>query len=430
MRIGICILALGCGIAQAGAEVITWEAALEMALESSEQIEIQRRQVSIAEQEVGRAWAIVSPRLTATGRYDRPESEIRRDDDVLVPEDTWRVTLTATQPLFDGRVLSARRGGLVLEEAEAHTLAHTIRTTLFDVSRSYYAVLRAEQQLTIAEQTLSLSTQEVSRAKARFEAGEARRTEYLRAEVDAARASRNVVATRNALETAKSDLARQLGLDPDSAFSVARPDATPDPETEYLSDLVEQALINRNDVAAFRLQLSFTEEELRFIRRGGWPTLELQYNHHFVDPESPTTRNNTWDIAAVARYEFWDGGSRRISRRQQEERVSQAMLRLRDLEKSVQLEVQRALLELRTIREDLQALDKEVRLAEENYRTLSEQARVGLATSLDVSTALNELDRVRTERVTQTFEYELAKQQLDWVTGLFAADYIEVMSSW
>ena len=420
-------LVLGLGAAPLWAEeVITLQQAWDLALASDERIEIQRLDAAIAGREVSRAWTIISPRLSASARYERPEDEIRRNGQVVVPEDSWRATITARQPVFDGRVLPARRLGLSLEGAETQQLAFVIRSSLFSVTSLYYDVLTALKQLEIAEQTLDLSTREVDRARARFDAGEARRTEFLRAEVDQARARRNLVAARNTYDVTRSDLARRMGLSADYAFVVEPPPAEDKVEVGSLAELREIALSSRNDLVAARKLIYAAEEQATVIRREGWPTLEIEFNHRFVDPESFANQNNAWDVAAIARYEFWDGGSRRISRRQQEDRIEQARLRVRDLEKSIELEVQLAVQDLRTLRENLAALIKEVSLAEENYRTLSEQARVGLATSLDVSTALNALDQARTERAREEFALAVAKQRLQQAIGLFASDYIEV----
>ncbi len=412
------------------ADTLTLDVALVRALEHDERIEIQRRDVDIAGQEVSRAWTIVSPRLTVSGQYERPEEEIRREEQVVVPEDNWRATITASQPLFDGRVLPARRLGLALQEAEAFILARTIQGVLFDVTRLYYDVLSASKQVSVAEQTVALAREEVRRARARFEAGEARRTEVLRAEVDESRAIRNQVLARNAHALAQSELARRIGWAADEGFNVADPESGGEPfvlEAESsAADWYPAAYEHRYDLAGLRAQLRAAEEQHTVIRREAWPTLELQYNHRFVEPESFTTRNNFWEVAAVARFEFWDGGNRRISRRQQGERIVQSELRIADLEKAVQLEVQQARLELLTMRENIVSLRREVTLAEENYRTLSEQARVGLATSLDVSTALTALDSVRTELARAEYDLAVAHQRFLFVTGDFARDYVTV----
>ncbi len=406
--------------------VLRRDDALQMALESDERIEIQRREVDIAGREVSRAWTIISPRLTASGRYERPNEEIRRVEQVVVPEDSWQATLTATQPLFDARVLSARRAGLALEASEALELVHTIRTSLFEVSRSYYEVLQAQKQVEISEQTHQLTGEEVARAKARYDAGEARRTEVLRAEVDEAASFRNLVAAQNAYAVAKSDLARRIGLPAEYEFEVEDAEPALDREDEPLQDLYRQAMAEREDLKAARQRIDAAQEQSTVLRRQAWPTLDLEYNHLYIDPESFTRQSDSWTVSAVVRYEFWDGGARRVSRLQQDQRVSQEQLRVQDLERAIRLEVQQALLEVQTLRRNLATLRKEVDLAEENYRTLSKQARVGLSTSLDVSTALNALDQARTELSRQQYDFELAKQRLESVTGTFANEYIQI----
>lgn len=421
---GICMvlfaLAWPAIAAEPEARVLTLEEALWRALETDERIQIQREQIGIAGLEINRAWTIISPRFEARGSYERPETAIQFEGRDVTPEETWRGTFTATQPIFDGRVLSARRAGMALEGAEEYTLVQTIRASLFEVVRAYYETLRAQEQVRISELTRELASREVDRARARFEAGEVRRTEVLRAEVDESVARRNLITARNSLQLALSDLARRVDLPTDEPLSVDQPDAVPEPETAELHPLYLRALEDRDDLAAARSQAEAAREERTVIRRDGWPTVSVQYNHRFIDPESFANRNNFWDVAAVARLEFWDGGSRRISRVQQERRIDQASLRVQELEKRIEIEVRQALLDLELLRENVETIEKEVRLAEENYRTLSEQARVGLATGLDVSTALNALDRARTELTQQQFDLEVAKYNLQLVIGRFA----------
>lgn len=418
---------LGMTVLGAESKPLTLEEALGLALAMDERIAIQQREVAIATRETGRAWTILSPRVDVSARYERPEEELRRGDQVVLPEESWRATFTARQPVFDGRVLPARRLGVALESAEAHELVHTVRAVLFEVTQNFFEALRAAKQVDVSEQTLALAREEVSRARARFEAGEARRTEVLRAEVDEARAFRNLVAARNDYDLIKAELARSLGWPAHAAFSLHTPDASPGPGRTHVTGLYEMALAQRDDLAAARRRMEAGREQRTVIRREYWPTLDLEYNHRFVDPESFTSRNNFWDVSAVARYELWDGGSRRISRLQQEERIEQARLRVEELERTIEVEVQQAWLAVQTLRENLATLRKEVDLAGENYRTLSEQARVGLATSLDVSTALNALDLAQTELARQEFDLEVAYYRMELVTGVFASTFIDVM---
>lgn len=424
----LCTLLLGypvAGLAEEMAE-ITLAEALQRALLANEQIALQEYEVSIAGREVSRAWTIISPRLEASGRYERPEEELRRDGQVIVPEDSWRATITARQPLFDGRVLPARRLGLALEQAEMNLLAFTIQNALFQTTRLYFATLNAAKQVEVAKQTVKLAEEEVTRARARFEAGEARRTELLRAEVDESQAFRRLVEARNELHLAQVELSRDIDWPTSEPFTLVPPEPLPSLPEKTMEELLLEATEQRRDLAAIRYQRTAREEQRDVIRRDVWPTLNLEFNHRFVDPESFSSRNNSWDVAAVARIDLWDGGTRRINRLQQSERVEQANWQIIELENTIHVEVQRAWLDLQTLRENLATLRKEVTLAEENYRTLSEQARVGLATSLDVSTALNALAVVRTQLARQEYDVEVAKHRVALVTGVFANEFIDM----
>jgi len=109
---------------------------------------------------------------------------------------------------------------------------------------------------------------------------------------------------------------------------------------------------------------------------------------------------------------------------EQDENLSQAELQLSQLKKNVGIEVRQAFLNVETLEATLETLKKEVSLAQENYRITSKQYGVGLATSLDVNTALNTLNQVRTQLIDQTYAYQVALLALDHAVGLFAQELI------
>ena len=53
------------------------------------------------------------------------------------------------------------------------------------------------------------------------------------------------------------------------------------------------------------------------------------------------------------------------------------------------------------------------------------QYRVGAATSLDVQSALNELNTARTDLSAQTYDYQVALRNLDLATGVFQQQRVE-----
>ena len=122
------------------------------------------------------------------------------------------------------------------------------------------------------------------------------------------------------------------------------------------------------------------------------------------------------------RWTIFDGGSREIDLLEADETLSQAELRVTELEKQIRVEVREALLAVETLHTTLETLRKEVTLARENYDMTSKQYRVGLSTSLDINTSLNALNQVRTQLIDQTYTYQTALLNLDNAIGVFAQD--------
>jgi outer membrane protein TolC len=109
---------------------------------------------------------------------------------------------------------------------------------------------------------------------------------------------------------------------------------------------------------------------------------------------------------------------------EQQENLTQSELELERLKKDIGIEVKQTLLEVATLESTLETLKKEVSLAQENYKITSKQYAVGLATSLDVNTAVNTLNQVRTQVIDQTYAYQVALLALDRAVGIFGQDYV------
>ncbi|GEM_PF-2732900 len=399
---------------------ITLDEALHLAVENDERIAVTEKEIRVAGLEKSRALTIVTPRADALGQYQRPKTDIPPS----VPEQTWRATFRVTQPLLDARVFPARKLGAELEGAAKENFAFTVRAALLQVVADYYNALRAREQIKVSEKTLELASKEVARAQARFKAGEARNTEVLRAEVDEALAQRNLAFARNDYQLILSQLGRRLGISASEPFEVVDPKEEGKALGEDLKKLFDLALFRRNDLAFAKRQVRIATERRNVTSNERLPTLDLEYNHRFLDPDSNTNRNNFWELFVVANFDIWEGGQRTVTLKQQQLQIEQAQLRVRELEKLIETEIQQALLDLKLIEVTLKSVQKEVTLAQTNFDTLSEQARVGLATSLDVSTALTALDRARTELTRLLFQREVARRNLEAAVGVFADEIV------
>jgi len=122
---------------------------------------------------------------------------------------------------------------------------------------------------------------------------------------------------------------------------------------------------------------------------------------------------------------FLTGGQRELDLITAQQNVSQARLAYETAAKQVEMDVKNAWINVHTGREALKALTAEVEAATVNYNDLQAHYQVGVATSLDVQTALRDLNTARSMLSNQTYDYQIALRDLQRAQATFQAERVE-----
>ena len=419
-------------LAESPSRVIALEEAYQLAVVNEEQVAIAARELAKAELLPWRAIALMTPRGEIGGSYSRnkdaiafnapPEAQsLFGGSSVIRPRNNWLTTFQVTQPLLEPLFFPSWRLGKEAVREEEERYEFTIRGVLFGVAQAYYEVLRFEAQVKVTQDALNLAQEELKRARVRFRVGEVTKTDVLRAEVAVERAGRALVVDRNRLKLARTVLARTVGLS--EVVGVQEPSPPQQTGSDYTS-LLDQAYAQRQDLRAQNLAVGVARERKNLVLTRYFPQVNAQFSYPRLDPETFANRDEFWTLFVNLRWAIFDGGKREIDLLEANENFSQAELRVTELEKQIRVEVREALLTVETLHATLETLRKEVTLARENYDMTSKQYRVGLSTSLDINTALNALNQVRTQLIDQTYTYQIALLNLDNAIGVFAQDYL------
>ncbi|MGH7960988.1 MAG: TolC family protein, partial [Candidatus Binatia bacterium] len=422
--------------APTGGRVLSLEEAFTLALANEEQIKIAGHELAKAQLLPWRALTQLAPRVDINASYTRNKEEIAfslpesasggvdlfgGQTSVIRPLDRKQALFTAVQPIFQPAFLPAWRLGQEAVREGQQRYGFTIREVLFGVAQAYYEALQAGWQAAIARETLRLSQDELKQAQARFRVGEVTKTDVLRAEVETARAERALVANRNRVQLGLTVLARTVGLN--EQIDLVEP--TPPSYTgEGYEELLEKAYARRQDLRAQTAAVAAARQRRNLVRARYFPQVNVQWQFPKLDTETFAERDEFWVMLLTLQVPIFDGGVRELDWQEQNENLAQAELQLDRLRKDIRVEVKRALLLIETLGATLDTLKKEATLAQENYDITSKQYRVGLATSLDVNTALNTLNQVRTQLADQTYQYQLSLLSLDKAVGIFAQNYM------
>lgn len=420
------------GLPEDSSRVLTLDEAYQLAIQNEEQIEIAARELAKAELLPWRALALMAPRGEIAASYSRNKDSIAFNapremrsvfggTSVIRPQDNWHGSLEVTQPLLKPSFFPAWRLGKQAVEERKQRYDFRVRRILLGVAKAYYELLRYVAQAKVARDTLVLSREESNRAQIRFRVGEVTKTDVLRAEVAVGRAERSVVVEDNRLKMSRTVLARVVGLA--EGVSVTEPPRTETMELDY-AKLLDFAYANRQDLRAESLNIAIARENKNMVLARYLPEVHARFSYPRLDPETFANRDEFWSFFVNLRWSIFDGGMREIDLLEANENISQAELGVDELKKNIRVEVKGALLTVQTLETTLETVRNEVSLANENYVMTSKQYRVGLSTSLDVNTALNALNQVRTQLIDQTYAYQIAILNLDDTTGSFAENYI------
>ena len=116
---------------------------------------------------------------------------------------------------------------------------------------------------------------------------------------------------------------------------------------------------------------------------------------------------------------IFTGGQREIDLRTACLNIDESKINLETTQKTVETDVNTTWLQVETLRETIVSLTAQVKADEQNYQDLQNQYEAGAATSLDTQNALNQLASSRTRLITQTYQYQVVRRDLDRAVAVF-----------
>lgn len=337
--------------------------------------------------------------------------------------DTQSVGLSFSQPILDFTVGPVRRASALDRQISEWRLRRQLREVLFSVTALYFEVLKQENLIAENTKTLGLTSQQVEQARARFDAQEIIEADVLQARVDDERARRAVLLATNRRDLARTRLAITLNYPPDAAFAVVEPPAG---RLGYqdVTEAVAVAWPLREDVRMAELAVSRTEAERDGIRARFAPTLDFQVSSEAaVGSEFEQTRG--WTAGLSLNWTLIDRGTRALDLKTNALQRDQDRVRVSETTRGMTEEVAAAWYAIDELRKTAASLEAERLAAEAALPVQQGKYRAGLATNLEVQSAIRDVARVRAEVVVTAYELEVAYRDLDTVLALYQNDRID-----
>jgi outer membrane protein TolC len=362
-----------------------------------------------------RSEILLPPDMIRVRRWTRSHSE------------TQSAGLSLNQPILDLTVAPARTQSRLLEEISRWQLRQRLREVMFEVTAQYIEVLRFSQLVVENRKTLGQTTEQVRLAEGRLAAEEVIESDVLQARVSDEQARRAVMEAEVSRDLAMSRLAVTLDFPPTATLSLAPVPPGKEP-VSAVGQAIQVAHRQREELRIAQLTLNRTQAEREEIKAGFAPRLDLQLA---VDSStgSDLDRRDSWSAGLSLTWDLFDRGRRRLDLKTNGLQQEEDVLRIEETMRVISDDVLNAWFSVDRLTRRIASLAVERKAAEANYEVQQGKYRAGLATALEVQTALRDMARVRIEHVSATWSLETAWRDLENVLALYEAPRVDAAAA-
>jgi len=342
------------------------------------------------------------------------------------PETTWQTSFSFTQPLYTGGALKAGvKAAQHLRAGSEGTYQRTQQEIAFRVRAAYYAVLTAEEGVTVNQQVVDSANETLRVARLRYQAGVAPQFDVLSAEARVARVEQGLIAAKAARDIAWAALSTVMGVPiPDGTqLTTPRPVTWEEANFEALRG---EAQAERPDLVAAGGQVAVARARLAIAKAARQPAIALNASYSLVPsttvsfgdpPTEIVVSQNTGVVVLSANWSLFNAGQVEGQISQAQAQLAQAQDAVTGLKQQIDLDVTSAYMSVSAAKAQVAAAQKEVAQAQEAFRVATIRYEEGVGTSLEILSAQADLADAKNRLNQAIFGLNLAIAQLDLALG-------------
>ncbi len=439
------VLGLSLVSAQQAPRNITLDAAIQIALERNLLVIQQQNTFDAQQSRVTAAYGGLLPSIGANGSWNR--SQINKFGPLIINNNPvilngqvvmqnfsstsnyFQAGIGANMTIFDGfantSTVSQATSNAVAAEQD---LYRTKQNTVYQAEAYYLTVLRNDALMKTAEDNLKRDQRQLDQITEMNKLGAKAIADVYRQRVQVGNDELNLIQAKNNLEKSKADLVLFLGLSISDEFDFSDPMIKPDIDTtefaaintQYsdFASMTQQALTTRPDYQSAVEALSAAGSSITMARSGYFPTVTASLNYGLSSQEINTMKDNKslgWGVGI--QIPLFNGFQRESQMQQAQAGYRTAEVALAQTERSVQVDVKKALLDLDAAQKAVTVSQENVLSADEDRKIQEEKYRLGASTLLDLLTANANYTTALSNKINAVYNYILAKKNVEVAIG-------------
>ena len=400
--------------------VLTVDDAIAVSLENQPQIQARLADYQAARFRVDAALAPLLPQLTGSGITTKSHlvqpSSTGLTPVVILNRDfptTLNTSVQLSQLIFDfgktyASVSAARKlADVALADVELQ------RQVIVQAVRTQYTNINFAQRLTrVAQQSRDRAQLNLRSAQGGYEVGTRPKSEVVRAEVDVANANVSIIQATNAEQLARVALNTAMGLPADTSVQIGD-NLIYEPVSLDLGQLRRTALEGRPEYRQAQLRVQAAEASLRQATLNFLPNI----TGSGIYGGQTTSLNETWAATLSFSWALFDGGGLIATYRENKAKLESARAQLRATQLTIDQDASQAFLIVREADQRIQAAQKAVESAQENFRLAQGRFDAGVGTILELTDAQLALTQTQNTEAQALADYRNGLANLERAVG-------------
>ncbi len=317
---------------------------------------------------------------------------------------------------FGRRLGKYRQAGLAVEIAQLQT-DRAYQTVANEVAVAYYQVLRTRALRKTAQDAVRRAEDDLDVANKLEKGGALEKEKRLRVEVQLAETQRLLDAAEGAETVAIAALNLAIGLNVNTPTDVMETTDVP-PFTQSLPQCLQTAVEQRREFQVARQSIQVAEEGRRVSKADFAPRIVAEGYANDFQQAAPRDHADLLVGSIKLDWGLFEGGKRVADLRVSDSKIREAMAQAESIADTIAFQVTEAYRNLITAHLAIARSRPAVAQAEENDRLVRARAKVGDATSSEITDAESTLTRAQQAYLNSIHDYLIASARLEYAMGL------------
>ncbi|MDR9419331.1 TolC family protein [Gracilimonas sp.] len=428
---------------------ISLQEAVEIALENNYQLKQAQNNLALAEYRINSEYADFLPSVNSSLSGSRRSGQQFVQEEVSfsnVVSQSVGGSLSANIPIFNGfENIRSLRSSEQSKISEEENLRRAKEQVIFNTASNYLQMLVDMELLEIRRENLESSRQQLEQVRAQVEVGSRPTVDQYNQEATVANNELLLTQQENALKFSKLLLIRQLQIDPMGEYEFVVPDIESNVDQEFaqnysLSELIDQALLNRADLKSAMANIRSLEYQLMITKANLYPSVSASasisssYSDRYSLPGETGTapfNDQFFDIqvnkslgfsVSVPIFQNWN---RMTSIQSSKVQLKNAELNLDNSKLQVIQEVTQAYNDYTSYIKQLETSEKSLIASERAYETQQARYNAGSSTLIELSQAQASYVEAQSNYTQAQFNLIFQEKLLDYYLGKLSGESVE-----